>query len=561
MERLDTSDDVMENAGGRNGLVADRRSTITGLLAPAIGWTVGLVIMAWPTFSTAFRKVQGGLGDSRLVNFSLEHGYRWLMGMPLAKDLWSPPIFYPVTGTATYTDLMLGLGPFYWPWRWLGCTPHTAFQLWMLVCWSINFIGSYLLLRRGLRLAPVAATVGGYLFAFGSPRWMSMAHQQLVPQVWLLLSLAGLILIFRKPSRPSPARRWGASIAFWTGMVAQLYSAVYLLAFFGLGLAVAGGFALISRGWRSATLSALKENLAPLVITGVIAVALATPLTLRYHETSKIIGLHGRAGVHLPEPLSWVLPGNSNRMYGRIQQSWDLAEYRGFSQTNGVGVVTLVLCAAGLWIGRRRPEVRLVVVAFAGLVLLTITLPGGWSPWWLVRKYAPGYAALRAVARIGLMGLFPAALGVALAVERLLSSRRWIVVAALIAVVAVEQPHRRPSFDKAAVIERVKRIASHIPPDAATFLLVNDGPTWDKYLHDDAAWVALATGIPTVNGRYGHLPPAYPFQTPRIEEPEERAALRRTLDDWLSDGGVEPVTAAMIEVTPRTQKRRRPRRP
>jgi hypothetical protein len=380
---------------------------------------------------------------------------------------------------------------------------------------------------------------------------MSMAHQQLVPQVWLLLALAGLFMIFGgRPGSP-PVQRWAGSIALWTGLVAQLYSAVYPLAFFGLALAVAGGFALISRRMRAATLAAVRHHMVPLLVTGAIAIAVAAPLTLRYRTTSEVVGMHGRAGVQLPKPLSWLLPGDSSRMYGRIQRTWGLAEYRGYSQTNGVGVATLVFSVAGLWIGRKRPEVQLVVVAFAGLVLLTVALPGGRSPWWFVREIAPGFAALRAVARVGLMGLFPAALGLALVVERLAAGRCWVVVAAVVAIVAAEQPHRRPSFDKAAAVERVEKIASRVPAGVATFLLVNDGTEWDKYLHDDAAWVALTVEIPTVNGRYGHFPPDHPFRTPCVEGPEDRAAVRRALDDWVSKGGVEPGAAAMIEVAPR----------
>ena len=145
------------------------RFTALGLLIPLVAWAVGLLVMAWPTFASGFQRVQGGLGDSRLVNFTLEHSHRWLMGMPLAEDLWSPPIFFPVQNVAAYTDLMLGVAPFYWVWRWLGSNPHTAYQLWMLSCWTLNFVVCYVVLHRGLRLGSLAAAAGAYLFAFGSP--------------------------------------------------------------------------------------------------------------------------------------------------------------------------------------------------------------------------------------------------------------------------------------------------------------------------------------------------------------------------------------------------------
>jgi hypothetical protein len=560
MERIEKSIAATEPEASDVERALSRRSVVFELLAPAFGGVIGLLIMAWPTLSTGFRRVQGGLGDSRLINFSLEHSYRWLMGMPLAEDLWSPPIFFPVQNVATYTDLMLGVAPFYWPWRWLAVDPHTAYQLWMLVCWTLNFLCCYLLLRHGLRISAFGASMGAYLFAFGSPRYMSMAHQQLVPQFWIILSLAGLIMLFRQPTRPLPAWRWIAIIAFWGGLVAQLYTAVYPLAFFALGLAAAAGFALLVPTMRHAALIAFKDSVLPFLVIGAVAVGLSAPLALRYQATAATIGVHTRHHVHLPKPLSWVLPGNSSRVYGKVQRSWDLAEYRGYSQTNGFGAVTLVLCVAGLWLARRRPEVQLIVAGFAGLVLMTVTWPGGWSLWWVVRDLVPGSAALRAVARVGLMALFPAAVGLAYFVECLAVRRRWIIGAVLVVVVAAEQPHRRPSFDKAAAVGRVERIATEVPVGARTFLLVINGPSWDKYLHDDAAWAALSTGIPTVNGRYGHFPPGYPFRTPWIQDSKEGGEIRDSLAAWVTEDGVAPETAVIIEVPPRPERKRGQRR-
>ena len=178
----------------------------------------------------------------------------------------------------------------------------------------------------------------------------------------------------------------------------------------------------------------------------------------------------------------------------------------------------------------------------------------------LVREAVPGFAALRAVARVGLMMLFPAALGLAVCVHQMSVRRRWLLAAVLMMVAAAEQTHRRPSFDKAAAINRVERIASRVPARAESFLLVIDGPRWDKYLHDDAAWVALKAHVPTVNGRYGHFPPSYPFRTPTVEDPAERAASRRLLDEWVGDRGGDSTAAVIIEVSPRAE-RKRTRRP
>jgi len=476
--------------------------------------------------------------------------------MPLAEDLWSPPIFFPVQNVAAYTDLMLGVAPIYWVWRWLGSDPHTAYQLWMLCCWTLNFAACYMVLHRGLRLQPFGAAAGAYLFAFASPRYMSMAHQQLVPQFWLLVMLAGLIAIFGGARRLSPAGRWMASAAFWFGLVAQLYTAVYPLAFFSLGVAAATAFGLTLKPIRENLFSTLRSHAVPLFVVGVITVAISAPLAMKYRQAAQTIGVHSKAQVHLPKPLSWILPGNSNRVYGKMLKTLDLEEYHGLSQTNGVGGATLIACTIGLWLGRRRRVVQLMVAGIGGLVLLTITLPGGWSPWWIVRELVPGASALRAVARVGHMMLFPAALGLALLVEALTIRRRWVIAAVVVSCVIVEQPHRRPSFDKAAAMARVELIAARVPAEAETFLLAVSGSSWDKYLHDDAAWVALEAGIPTVNGRYGHFPPAYPFRTPWIQGPTDAKDIRTGLSAWAGNHDLTAKGARLVRVAPRPPRKR-----
>ena len=154
------------------------------------------------------------------------------------------------------------------------------------------------------------------------------------------------------------------------------------------------------------------------------------------------------------------------------------------------------------------------------------------------------------------MLLFPAALGLALLVEALTTRRRWVIAAVVVSCVMVEQPHRRPSFDKAAATARVELIASRVPAEAETFLLAISGSSWDKYLHDDAAWVALEAGIPTVNGRYGHFPPDYPFRAPWIQGPTDAENVRTDLSTWAGDHGLTAKGSRLIRVAPRPPGKR-----
>ena len=523
----------------------------TEWLVATLALAVGLVVSCWETLTSGFRLVQGDLGDTRLINFTLEHSYRWLSGMPLAEDLWSPPIFYPLQHVAFYTDLLLGVAPLYWPWRWLGASPETSYQLWMLSIWSLNFVAAYLLLRRGLRASAIGAAAGAYLFSFGSSIMVNIVHQQLAPRFFLLVSLAGLVAIFRPPGpSDSKARHWWASAAFWGGLVAQLHTAVYPLVFLLLAGAGAAILVVSAGGLRRPALAALRRDATALVVTGFAAAVLSAPAALRYASTAEEVGLRSADRISYPRILSWFLTGRNNRIYGGLQTALDLGFDAKVSRNNGLGVITLATAAGGLWLGRRRWDVQLVVAGFAGLVILTLVLPGGWSPWLLVRRLLPPTAALRAVVRVGLMTLFPAALGLAIVADRLAGARRWGIVALLSLFVVAEQSHRTPTYDKAANSQRIESTARRVPSEATAFLLVAAGTPWHGHMHDDAAWVALATGVPTINGRSGNAPRGWTLGRPAFRDEDGARELRAKVAAWARRNRLRTDSIALIEVDP-----------
>src|SRR5947199_50812 len=69
------------------------------LLPPAAAYLAGLLVAFYPVLFSGFARTPGDLGDARLVNFLLEHDWRWLTGRAGHRDLWSPPVFYPAAHT------------------------------------------------------------------------------------------------------------------------------------------------------------------------------------------------------------------------------------------------------------------------------------------------------------------------------------------------------------------------------------------------------------------------------------------------------------------------------
>src|SRR5206468_5737674 len=123
-------------------------------------------------------------------------------------------------------------------------------------------------------------------------------------------------------------------------------------------------------------------------------------------------------------------------------------------------------------------DVQFVVIVPLTMALLAMEWPGGFSLWRAVYLYVPGASALRAVSRIGVALVLPAALGLALVVDELVRApriapsrtavtlrrrdrvRRAFVTVLLIAAVVAEQVQESRWYDKSEGRTRVARVAN-----------------------------------------------------------------------------------------------------
>jgi hypothetical protein len=518
--------------------------------APALtGWLAGVALAFHATLASGFTVLTGDFTDSRLLTYLSEHGWRWLCRQPQHSDLWSPPIFYPAANAAAYSDVLIGCLPFYAPWRLLGLAPDTSFVLALMAAATANYAAFYLLLRRPLGLAAVPAAAGAFLFAFASPRLahVGLGHLQIQTQVWSVLVAYALCRLFGPPGR-LPTWLW--AVALPVAAVMQLYASFYLgwlLAWALLLLALA---ALVLPSCRPRLIAGLRAHLLPLTAGALLAAAPLAWLASHYLAAARQVGGYTPEDVAraLPDPSIWFYRG-PDAWFGEVPlleavgvrppKGWP-----GLEMALGVGPLTTVLAAVGLWRARGRPYLAAALLASAAAVVLmtALWLPGEEAPLALYRllvPYMPGGRAVRAPGRVVFVLLAVYGLGLAL----FLQGRRAWVVAVVAAVCVLEQGRRVSAFDRAEMRDRVADVVRGVSGRRPFFvgrLAPGEAVSPHCKLHVDAMLASLELGVPTVNGYSGNEPPDWWLTLNEPHTPQGRRDLERWLDDWLGRHHIAP---------------------
>ncbi|HEX6533007.1 MAG TPA: hypothetical protein VF041_00335 [Gemmatimonadaceae bacterium] len=538
-----------------------RRLTSTGdAIIVALLWAGGMLVAFGPTLRSGLRLIQRDWGDTRLNNYILEHGWRWLAGVPGHERLWSPPVFYPAPNTFAYSDVLLSVAPPYWALRAAGVAPDTAFQLWELLMATLNYAVALLFLRRVVRTSVPAAALGAAVFAFAGMRIAQIQHPQLIPQFLVIGAVWGAARLCAADARGS-GERGGTHAAWWIALlfgciVAQLYAAFYYAWFLALSLGIAAAWALASRATRAPLVATLRRHAGALATASALAALAAFPLAEHYLRAARQVGFRdfGTVLPFLPRPASWVYLGVESRMYGWLAPYHPFASIpMGHEQRLGLGLVTSAVVVAGLWRGRARPLARLMALASITIVLVATLWPGEVTAWRIVYAVVPGASALRAISRIALMLLVPAAVGVALFADAIPARRPAgvLVLAATALAIALEQRQALVSYDKYVGRARVHAVAALVRPDCQAFLYAPTGGREDPWwYHVDAMWASMAAGVPTINGYSGNQPPWWSFYHNVAYDAEHARTITHDLDAWARRWRLDRGRLCVVSLTP-----------
>jgi hypothetical protein len=349
-------------------------STLRGWLGFSILGLLGLLMIHHPMLLSGLARVQTDDSDTRLLNYLLEHNFRWILQEPGHRQFWEIPIFYPARNVAAYSDTLLSVAPLYWVFRLARAMPDTAFQLWMLTVSACNYIAGFWLFRSGFRRSVLGSALAAFLFAFSAARANEVEHQQLLPQVYTVFALWALCRIFAQP----PDLR-STSYLLWStaslSLAAQFYAAFYLGWFLSLAVAITAFCGLFQARTRAAFFGVIRSQWPAMAVALALALVAIAPLLTHYLQAVQEAGTRADTEIMISIPFARTLiyMGPENWVWG-FSWKWSIFDDMGRNleraQRRGIGFVTLAVCLAGLVRSRHEPGVRIAGLSGLGLLVL-----------------------------------------------------------------------------------------------------------------------------------------------------------------------------------------------
>jgi hypothetical protein len=423
------------------------------------------------------------------------------------------------------SDSHLGTLLLYSGLRTLGLDREGAFQAWVLVLFSLNYIACFLVLRR-LSLGTLGAAAGAFVFSFSLPVAARMLHVQLLPRFCVPVA-------FYFAWNYLHTRRVRSLAGLSVALVWQFYCTIYIGIFtIYLLLALLAAHTLLNlrkASWRR-LVGGLRDSLVASVAIVLASTVALLPLMLPHFRAAREVGLRSWSTIVLllPQPQSHFRPFSGSLLWSWLRPMSAGLPYA-WEHEIFVGAVPLAcLVAVGLLSLQSRlsslaPLACSSALAFLFLVALT-TSAGGASLYRLV-ALAPGIRAIQAVGRIALVSIFLLALEVGVVITRveeyvsanLKPLAAVAVLAASACMVALDQYCRDvPSFAKAEAQRRSASLAGKVASanrarGARAFYFMPS--TTDPYyvVHLDAMMAGQVLGLPTLNGYSGNAPANYPL--------------------------------------------------
>jgi len=486
----------------------------------------GSLVSIFALVGLDFSYFPGEHGDTRFNMYILEHGFRFITGQ--IESFWDASFFYPAQHVIAYSDNLIGNLPLYVPLRLLGLSMERSFQLWFVICMTLNYVSAYWVLRK-FGLISYSAAIGAFIFAFSLALGFQLHHSQLLPRYFVPL----LFYYLWHYSNTFSKKFFFMALAWWT---IGLYSSPYLAFLSIVPAAVFFLTALFSLRHQHLLLASLRRHRLYYLSVIALVVFLALVLLIPYVR----FGLHGGwtyDGIadSIPHVTSYLV-SVPNSFYGILTQpirdsfpNWQL-------HVLFMGLVTSSLLMIGIayFAYRKIKKIRnpnyilFNCVVFSQLITFLFFTRFGDFSMYRILHLLPGFSSIRDVARIINIELFTIGFIVASVVQFLIhtptasqiSKRSYstigLVIASIAGLVLVVEHYIPYQYSIRLPMtecrQRIETLQAKVKPQivkgkANVMAFLPENPSDAGYaLQIDAMLVAQRLNIKTVNG-YSAYPP------------------------------------------------------
>lgn len=466
----------------------------------------------------------GDIGDARLNNYFLENVFQFLLGD--SDSLWHLSFFHPFPYVLGFSDNLFGSSPVYIFARLLNANTDTAYQIWFLFGYVVNFGAAYYALRR-LNGSVVAALIGALIFSFALPTAAHAGHAQLHYRFGLPLAI-----VFFAEFLNTKTSHYFLIAGAW--LVWQFYAGVYIgfftllllatmtLTYFGHARfkdhpsikSVCNDFFL---SWNS------QSKNQKIIFLGILIFLLALLLLLFYPylQVSQLYGAKRswhEIATMLPRPQSYFLADASFLWSSTTAEIFSSIPMRHEHQMF-IGAIPFLLALTGFFIGSRAKNgaIFTLMTGMLGIAIVLTLYVGGYSLWYLLHKL-PLASAIRAMTRLDQAFLFPVAYLAVIAIDNFRSRYTWgtksiliLVLPMLIAEAAMTSmsTSAKDSWrQRFSILDAV--VPENLPDNSILFFAQRSGPPFADEI--DAMWVSMKHSKVTLNGYSGLFPPEYDYE-------------------------------------------------
>lgn len=509
---------------------------------PYLIFVIGIWFFNIRLLGNGFEYIPGDLGDSRFINYLLEHGHQWIFGEE--PSFWNARFMYPYENTIAISDNMIGTLPIYSFWRVIGLDQETAYQLWWISISALNYWITFLILLRWVK-RPDLAILGAFLFAFSiynvdQLNYMQMNVRFMVP------------VVIYAATKMVDTGSYKYLTWFIAGIVIQFYSVIYtgfFLAYFSIGYIIVYAFFTKQSGFIKRLL--LRKNLKYTLPIFLAGIALVITLMLPYWNTSKELGLR------LFDEVKWNIPMFSAYLFPPDSSIWSFLHETMKPNTEAwwlqsvfIGLIPLLFLFTIpiLWIYWRVKKIQpdkltlSLSVVIIIIALLFIRLGNGWTLYATIFKL-PGMNSMRVLNRFMHVEFFFIVLFIIL----LLKKASHLAIFGFLALIFVDN-----YFDPSIVTKTTKQ-ECQLHRKTLTDVVMKDynsgkhkafaivRPNAPHYLgHLDAMMASLYTNIPTVN--------AYSSGCPDDFGEFFNHSNMSGLEEWLKNRNVSKEDILIIEI-------------